>query len=1266
MVDTAHKSLALLSEITNLRNLHLEGITSNQLRSILVRLEDEGLVPFPDHLVSHYEENDTDSNAFISDELWDKLMQYLEQIREQITLSSLTAISKHKRERKSLTSRSRNLTAKDRKRMSFMRRGSTLLNETVSSLARKSIHITDEEPEEDLVVDNAVVPEEHAALSSSASTLSTISSGFALDLLIKSPQQIREDEIKKKYELEVNACKEMFNESMLLDEQTLRLQMFNAFLAENVHKIFRNLEQAQMDTEEGIGIPRDSFSWLHAQLMEQILKVTDGLPVEVRNKLENAVESLIGDLKTSADQHQMDVPNVEVKAGQMLAPEMMSSLTAAVRTIFKYRIDNLLKTSQLNDEARRLGDEEIKQAGRKLIIQVQEIGKNLKDELLQESLTPAVVCAAINHELENLCRTTQLQVKEETKQLIRRKKQRRPRMSAHDSATLRPYGHRASLMLQPVTPQELKNLHVRKPISVKDEIRPPIRFSLVEQYESFQPDSEELDSESMISVNDEEVERVMEMLRHFTDYGAEDMDILGQVFTALKRNSSIAPATISQTLREQYIKVVTQNKSRGHISPEELSSLSASSSSIPSIKSIDVVSVSSWKKEVSLDVNEVADKLENPSETFAPAAQAEDLLSQRRLPKPVPQTSGTNQLTKLPPKTMKSRQKKTHLSKSAKNAPNVTKPEAISFPTQILENVKEPEMLISKAQLLVISPTKSEPSFQKPSKLPKTPSAKHSSLSKSTLNSPAPARTSIDETAKITTTTISKEKHPTTDSSKRWEKKVEVVEPPVEDASFVTPLQTPAFFIADDNLKLSEPTLSRPVSIDSTKTEVSEDETLSKATNMPKKKSLKRQSTGREQTIYGTVELKQRQSVFQNDPEGRKMAAFLKSIREKINAEKGISPESDEFYENIRRNLITIATNMETNALPKLTMTEIPLFVHLPAEEQLTIYPDLSDILLRSATPIDLAPEPTELPCARTTDIGSTIEESTVRSPRFDQSVTHTHLPSPSISIRYSDNLLQVYTDREMGISVQGLELDKKERHSSIPFGRASSSKEDVTNVLHTMMEGVYTIGHVKIPCSPKSTDVVLPVGELVPSDMSPSRLALSVAESQKSSTSRRGQQQQQQQYDIVSGEVYVETSSGVSSFRSYLPELAIKIKQDPEKQHETKKEPKRKITKLPDLPKMHLKLPKLPSSSILPPGSRVVPRPSWIPCHEWSRMIGPRTRVVMRHNQPEEERRWIKKSELSHVSSSTLQSKCDLFHVLHTATISHKSRAFLSPIRGD
>lgn len=85
-----------------------------------------------------------------------------------------------------------------------------------------------------------------------------------------------------------------------------------------------------------------------------------------------------------------------------------------------------------------------------------------------------------------------------------------------------------------------------------------------------------------------------------------------------------------------------------------------------------------------------------------------------------------------------------------------------------------------------------------------------------------------------------------------------------------------------------------------------------------------------------------------------------------------------------------------------------------------------------------------------------------------------------------------------------------------------------------------------------------------------------------------------------------------------------------------------------------------------VPPGTRAVTRPSWIPCQDWARIIGPHTRTVWRRGVTEEELVRFKRAEHSHMSSSTIQKRCDLFHVLREAAVRQKSQSFLPPIHGN
>ncbi|KAF5400726.1 hypothetical protein PHET_06061 [Paragonimus heterotremus] len=82
-----------------------------------------------------------------------------------------------------------------------------------------------------------------------------------------------------------------------------------------------------------------------------------------------------------------------------------------------------------------------------------------------------------------------------------------------------------------------------------------------------------------------------------------------------------------------------------------------------------------------------------------------------------------------------------------------------------------------------------------------------------------------------------------------------------------------------------------------------------------------------------------------------------------------------------------------------------------------------------------------------------------------------------------------------------------------------------------------------------------------------------------------------------------------------------------------------------------------------IPRNSRVVSRPSWIPCRDWSRLVGPIATPVVIYKTNEKLEAQFRRAVGLHIIPTTLQTRHDLGDIFKRATILSKDRLRLPPI---
>lgn len=859
-------------------------------------------------------------------------------------------------------------TPRSRKRLLFMRRGSTLLKETVSSMARRFSRMSPEERLEAMKLKTSDTDREPSVESE---TTSSILSSLNIDFAAKPSTEDSRKASDEQEATDENELSEPFQETMLLDEQTLRMHMFNAFLPENIHKLLRTAEDVPIPAEIDAKASAEERPSFWERLVNQLQSLTEGLPKDVTKNMAKAVDSVIDDIRNRKAATQFERTSELSNKTEPLAPEMMNSLTDAVHTIFSHRLEDCFKSAKLEGETKQLDVKEIKKSGKELILKVQEVGTLVKKELLNDPDTPAVVRSVVCCQLDDLCKKAQLDVKENTKRAIREQKhhQRRTQPAPSAATVVRPSGVRESILTPRSKVQSLKKLHIRKHESPTKDVRLSDQTSFIEQpVGTFE--SESLSIEPEPSKKDLEVDFTMESLKGFVDFREDDIDIVRMVFTIMNETESKSPGSLAKHLRDRYVQVVSQTSGLkakfekptgaggfGNIpagaseiwQPSPRTSISASLQ-LSSVKGTD----SSFSAPLSTDI------LPQSQDTLL-AVQPQKEQSEVSQSRHFEQLSRVSlQERKL---SIKSEERFSRSLKSSRKSTSSIK--SADIQTLSGESVSSPNIINESSE-----------------------TGKRDSGPLSTLSLPTEVRT---------------------------------------DATMESP--------CDENIGI----VNRYASEQSVKsgTASREDEIKPVTSELPNVSMQYRSSweaslsTGHRDTkerVQRSRESGRRPSVFVDDADSRKMSIFLQAIQTRIKSEIGTSFEGERFYERIRQSLSRIAAKLEHFNLPKLVMTEKKRpseRFSMPSEIKSSSI-TLDATLDQKATKVLEKSTDTLSPSTKTTKLITMLKGASVLDDVADVQLNLEGIPSRS----YSKNRLQVFVNQEMGICIEGLEMQKANRHS--------------------------------------------------------------------------------------------------------------------------------------------------------------------------------------------------------------------------------------------
>ncbi|KAF8567242.1 hypothetical protein P879_05322 [Paragonimus westermani] len=310
-----------------------------------------------------------------------------------------------------------------------MRRGSTLMKDTVSSAARKADltgmedtlgRLRKESDEKDL---RGVVRQS----SSSDDSLSWDSSSAS------SPQSHRQSdrlqklkEMQKKYTADANLLvAAVAQETLLVDEQEMKVLMFNTFLVENLRKLFGKLEEEHDGSTSGSSKSQAERLEEFRQKLDMFLREsTNDLPIETHTRMSSAVNLLISELQANLATLTEYSLRVRGQSREDEEPEhgVMSTktfvqLNAALQTMFTNRLKTVAKSLAFTGTAVKSDMGELKQATKTKAEVIRNMVATLKSELLQDVNVPHVVSATIKRRLSELGREARRRVKQEAKQL---------------------------------------------------------------------------------------------------------------------------------------------------------------------------------------------------------------------------------------------------------------------------------------------------------------------------------------------------------------------------------------------------------------------------------------------------------------------------------------------------------------------------------------------------------------------------------------------------------------------------------------------------------------------------------------------------------------------------------------------------------------------------------------------------------------------------------------------------------------------------------
>ncbi|KAF7255889.1 hypothetical protein EG68_06767 [Paragonimus skrjabini miyazakii] len=409
------------------------GISRLELQKLVNRLQSHQLVPkLPPMLISKISDTDVVEQAHVVMATDEEVTAVLEHVQNAMAALIISELIEQSKTRRSPTDSRKSTNAKTF--LSFMRRGSTLMKDTVSSAARKA-NLTGVEDTLDTLQKESdekgllgVVHQSSSSddlLSWDSSSASSPRGHHQLDRLRKL------NEMQEKYTADANLLvAEIAQETLLLNEQEMKVLMFNTFLVENLQKLFARLEAEQEDWTSGSSRRQAArLEEFRHKLSTFIQESTNDLPIETQNKMSSAVNALINELQTNLAKLAEYSPTVREQPREdeepeqgFMSTETFEQLNAALQSMFMNRLKTVAESLTFTGVSIKSDLSELKQAIKTRTEVIQNMVATLQSELLQGVDIPPVVNTIIRRRLSELGREVRRRVKQQAKQLAKERR----------------------------------------------------------------------------------------------------------------------------------------------------------------------------------------------------------------------------------------------------------------------------------------------------------------------------------------------------------------------------------------------------------------------------------------------------------------------------------------------------------------------------------------------------------------------------------------------------------------------------------------------------------------------------------------------------------------------------------------------------------------------------------------------------------------------------------------------------------------------------
>ncbi|CAL8072116.1 unnamed protein product [Calicophoron daubneyi] len=561
----------LRHEMSNLIKMRDQGSDRKELKEFFNKLIEEELIPATESLTFLENEGEVDRLEVTVKE-FDAAEDALQTNIDRLTIESLIEASQTKQSQKPTSGRKTG--GRQKRDLAFMRRGSTLLKDTVSSRARRSVRYgsPEERPETPTRQEQEQEEEEEEEETSEES-----SSSFSLTFLT-SPVPMREkrseqfEAIIKKCQSSAAAITDLAKETLLLDEQDMRLQMFNTYFVENVSELLKLTEESRLGGQEAVSV-KDMLTDLREKLMTKLQGSGVEFPKEMTTKLEEAIQSMLDELEadiSSVSRETISKPT-EVIEPRPEQTAILESLREAVSSIFDQRVADLINPDRLERETRNMDVEGVKRYAEQLYKQIKEAADALEEDLLKDETTPLVVTSVIESRLKQLREKLQADLKGITQKMVKKSKSRPHRTLRMRVGPLikKVYG------LDEVFAEEASTLgEIPEGLPTETEKIPKIKSkkggrAQPEEVPSTGVDVAPDERESIFDIFTEvkkpgpvlksDMEYIVDQLESFTMHTGIEMDVVRQMFEVLENTADEEQVSRLEQVREEYAQATQES-----------------------------------------------------------------------------------------------------------------------------------------------------------------------------------------------------------------------------------------------------------------------------------------------------------------------------------------------------------------------------------------------------------------------------------------------------------------------------------------------------------------------------------------------------------------------------------------------------------------------------------------------------------------------------------------------------------------------------------